>query len=113
VFDQRRASTFLPALDRHLDDFLAHAACPNPRQLPIVVIGNRCGEAPPSGGGGTESDGLEREVKRSEVEAWCRGRIEGNRLFAYFEVSAKEGTHVDDAFLHAANAVLDIHYGVI
>lgn len=121
VFDQRRASTFAPALDRHLDDFLAHAACPDPRLLPVVVIGNRAGEKneseATSGTTGkqseSESEGGEREVRRSEVEAWCRGRVEGNRLFAYFEASAKEGAHVDDAFLHAANAVLDVHHGAV
>lgn len=103
VFNQRRSSTF-SALDRHLDDFLAHSFCPDPKLLPVVVIGNQHETKKESG-----SENEEHEVKPSQAEAWCRNRIKGNQLFAYFEASALEGTNVDAAFLHAASVALGMH----
>lgn len=105
VFDQRRRTTFSPGLDRHLDEFLEHSACPNPKLLPVIVIGNCAGEADDEGSSVSDCDDG-RRVERAEVEAWCRNRIEGNRRFSYFEASAKEGRNVEEAFLHAACTVL-------
>jgi len=80
VFDVTSGKTF-EHLGNFKDEFLNHAEPENPENFPFVVIGNKI-------------DLENRAVAHENAKEWCQ--INGN--IPYFEISAKEGTGLEDVF---------------
>ncbi|KAH3766015.1 small GTPase superfamily [Pelomyxa schiedti] len=89
VFDVNNAQSF-QNLEKWKEEFLAYASPANLKTFPFVILGNK-------------SDlGDNRAVPRNKVIAWCNSVGD----IPYFEVSAKEGVNVDQAFQAVAKVSL-------
>lgn len=87
VYDVTSSASF-SALEAWRERFLAQGDPPDPERFPFVVVGNK-------------TDVENREVSRDHAERWCE------QIGApHHEGSAKQGLHVDRAFLAAAHAAL-------
>jgi Ras-related protein Rab-7A len=69
-------------LDNWRDDFLVQASPRDPEHFPFVVLGNK-----------SDLPDDKRQVSEIRARAWC-----AHRGIPYFEVSAKDGTNVEQAF---------------
>lgn len=88
----------LESLESWKEVFLDAGMIKNPDEFPFIILGNKC-----------DRDS-EREVSKEEAEAWC-GEHGG---YDYFEVSAKDGDGVENAFdrvtKHAADQQQEDEY---
>jgi len=89
VFDVNVAQTF-EHLDSWREEFLSQAAPRDPEKFPFVVLGNKIDLE------------HQRVVSQKRAVAWCQSK--GN--IPYFETSAKEAIHVDQAFQTVAKLAL-------
>jgi len=89
VFDVNVAQTF-EHLDSWREEFLSQAAPRDPEKFPFVVLGNKIDLE------------HQRVVSQKRSVAWCQSK--GN--IPYFETSAKEAIHVDQAFQTVAKLAL-------
>jgi len=80
VFDVTSGKSF-EHLGNFRDEFLKQAGPENPEIFPFVVIGNKI-------------DLENRAVAQENAKEWCQ--VNGN--IPYFEISAKEGTNLEDVF---------------
>lgn len=90
VFDLTSKKS-LDSLESWKEVFLDAGMIRNPDEFPFIILGNKCDK---------ES---EREVSKEEAEAWC-GENGGHN---YFEVSAKDGNGVENAFDMVATQAAD------
>jgi len=81
VFDVNVAQSF-EHLDYWRQEFLSQASPRDPEKFPFVVLGNKIDLE------------QQRVVSQKRAIAWCQSK--GN--IPYFETSAKEAIHVDQAF---------------
>jgi len=81
VFDVNIAQTF-EHLDYWHQEFLSQASPHDPEKFPFVVLGNKIDLE------------QQRVISQKRAIAWCQSK--GN--IPYFETSAKEAVHVDQAF---------------
>tara|TARA_B110000285_G_scaffold29564_1_gene29963 strand:+ start:407 stop:751 length:345 start_codon:yes stop_codon:yes gene_type:complete len=81
-FDLTNPASF-DALDNWKAGFIENAGPDDPKSFPFVLIGNKVDK---------ES---ERKVAAAKAQAWCK---ENNDML-YFETSAKDGVHVNEAFV--------------
>ena len=88
VFDVTAPNTF-KTLDSWRDEFLIHATPRDPDSFPFVVLGNKV-------------DLENREVAAERAQQWCHSKND----IPYFETSAKEGIHVEQAFQTIARKAL-------
>jgi len=89
VFDVNVAQTF-EHLDSWREEFLSQAAPRDPEKFPFVVLGNKIDLE------------HQRVVSQKRAGSWCQAK--GN--IPYFETSAKEAIHVDQAFQTVAKLAL-------
>jgi len=89
VYDVNVAQTF-EHLDSWREEFLVQAAPRDPEKFPFVVLGNKIDLE------------HQRVVSQKRAMAWCQSK--GN--IPYFETSAKEAIHVDQAFQTVAKLAL-------
>jgi len=89
VYDVNVAQTF-EHLDSWREEFLVQAAPRDPEKFPFVVLGNKIDLE------------HQRVVSQKRAQAWCQSK--GN--IPYFETSAKEAIHVDQAFQTVAKLAL-------
>jgi len=89
VYDVNVAQTF-EHLDSWREEFLVQAAPRDPEKFPFVVLGNKI-----------DMD-HSRVVSQKRAQTWCASK--GN--IPYFETSAKEAIHVDQAFQTVAKLAL-------
>jgi len=89
VYDVNVAQTF-EHLDSWREEFLIQAAPRDPEKFPFVVLGNKI-----------DLD-HQRVVSQKRAMTWCQSH--GN--IPYFETSAKEAIHVDQAFQTVAKLAL-------
>jgi len=89
VYDVNVAQTF-EHLDSWREEFLIQAAPRDPEKFPFVVLGNKIDLE------------HQRVVSQKRAMAWCQAK--GN--IPYFETSAKEAIHVDQAFQTVAKLAL-------
>uniref|UniRef100_A0A6B2LNH2 Uncharacterized protein n=1 Tax=Arcella intermedia TaxID=1963864 RepID=A0A6B2LNH2_9EUKA len=76
-------------LDSWREDFLSHACPRDPEGFPFVVLGNKI-------------DMGQRVVSSKRAQAWCQTKGQ----LPYFETSAKDSIHVDQAFQTVAKLAL-------
>jgi len=94
VFDVNTASSF-EHLDNWRDEFLVQAGPRDPENFPFVVLGNKIDLE------------HQRVVSTKRAQAWCQSK---NNV-PYFETSAKEAIHVDQAFQTIARLALQQEQG--
>jgi len=88
VYDVNVAQSF-EHLDSWREEFLSQAAPRDPEKFPFVVIGNKIDLE------------HQRVVSNKRATAWCQ-----SKNIPYFETSAKEAIHVDQAFQMVAKLAL-------
>ncbi|KAB1210444.1 Ras-related protein Rab7 [Morella rubra] len=91
VYDVNVLKSF-EALNTWRDEFLKQADPAAPDNFPFILLGNKI----------DVDGGSNRVVSEKRAEDWCASK--GN--IPYFETSAKEGYHVDEAFLSVARTAL-------
>uniref|UniRef100_A0A6B2LIS0 Uncharacterized protein n=1 Tax=Arcella intermedia TaxID=1963864 RepID=A0A6B2LIS0_9EUKA len=89
VYDVNVQQTF-EHLDSWREEFLSQAGPRDPEKFPFVVLGNKIDLE------------HQRVVSAKRAQAWCQTK--GN--IPYFETSAKEAIHVDQAFQTVAKLAL-------
>jgi len=89
VYDVNVAQTF-EHLDSWREEFLVQAAPRDPEKFPFVVLGNKI-----------DLD-HQRVVSQKRAQTWCASKAN----IPYFETSAKEAIHVDQAFQTVAKLAL-------
>jgi len=89
VYDVNVAQTF-EHLDSWREEFLVQAAPRDPEKFPFVVLGNKI-----------DMD-HSRVVSQKRAQTWCASKAN----IPYFETSAKEAIHVDQAFQTVAKLAL-------
>jgi len=89
VFDVNVSQTF-ENLDSWCEEFLSQASPQEHEKFPFVVLGNKI-------------DLEQRVISQKRAIAWCQSK--GN--VPYFETSAKEAIHVDQAFQTIAKLALE------
>jgi Ras-related protein Rab-7A len=77
-------------LDKWREGFIEHAAPNDPKSFPFVLLGNKVDREP------------ERKVQTQRAQDWCKEK--GG--ITYYETSAKENIHVDDAFIEMARMAI-------
>ncbi|KAI6225114.1 Ras domain containing protein [Aphelenchoides fujianensis] len=97
TYDITNGNSF-KSLETWRDEFLVQASPRDPENFPFVLLGNKID---------LES---KRAVSERRAQSWCQGK---NNM-PYFEVSAKDGVNVEDAFQAIARAALqrdsqDVH----
>ncbi|KAI6180624.1 Ras family protein [Aphelenchoides besseyi] len=97
TYDITNGNSF-KSLETWRDEFLVQASPRDPENFPFVLLGNKID---------LES---KRAVSERRAQSWCQGK---NNM-PYFEVSAKDGLNVEDAFQAIARAALqrdsqDVH----
>jgi len=88
VYDVNVAQSF-EHLESWREEFLSQAAPRDPEKFPFVVIGNKIDLE------------HQRVVSNKRAAAWCQ-----SKNIPYFETSAKEAIHVDQAFQMVAKLAL-------
>jgi Ras-related protein Rab-7A len=88
VFDVTKPATF-EHLDSWKEEFMVHANVTDAKKFPFVVIGNKI-------------DLDSRSVSEKRAQTWCQ-----NNGIPYFETSAKEAIHVDQAFHQVIKLALE------
>jgi len=88
VYDVNSGPSF-DHLESWREEFLTQAAPANPEKFPFVVIGNKI-------------DLEQRVVPNKKAATWCE-----SKGIPYFETSAKEAVHVDQAFQMIAKLALE------
>jgi len=88
VFDVTEPKTF-ENLSKWKEEFLTYVGTTDPEHFPFVVLGNKI-------------DLNNNKVSAEQVNKWCRD----NNNIPYFEVSAKSGTNVEEAFQTVGRKVL-------
>lgn len=88
VYDVTSPTTF-KSLESWRDEFLIQASPRDPENFPFVVIGNKI-------------DLENRSITTKRAQSWCQSK---NNI-PYFETSAKEALHVDEAFATVARNAL-------
>jgi len=87
VYDITNSKTF-ETLDTWRDEFLLQGAPKDPENFPFILLGNKVDKE------------NERKVPTAKAQAWCKNHGD----IKFFEVSAKEGAMVEDAFQVIAKA---------
>mmetsp|Transcript_45378 Transcript_45378/g.52196 ORF Transcript_45378/g.52196 Transcript_45378/m.52196 type:complete len:206 (+) Transcript_45378:153-770(+) len=89
VYDITNSKTF-ENLESWREEFLGQAQPKDPENFPFVVLGNKCDKE------------TERKVATAKAQTWAKQK--GN--LPHFETSAKDNTHVIDAFQQIAKNAL-------
>ncbi len=77
-------------LNKWKDGFLEHAAPTEPNGFPFVLLGNKIDRE------------AERRTQETKAQQWCKS----NGDMPYYETSAKENVHVDEAFIEMAKMAI-------
>ncbi|CAD5217904.1 unnamed protein product [Bursaphelenchus xylophilus] len=89
TYDITNSNSF-KSLETWRDEFLVQASPRDPENFPFVLLGNKLDQEP------------RRAVTTRRADNWCQNK--GG--IPYFEVSAKEGSNIEDAFQAIARAAL-------
>ncbi|KAI6183376.1 hypothetical protein M3Y97_00482700 [Aphelenchoides bicaudatus] len=89
TYDITNSNSF-KSLETWRDEFLVQASPRDPENFPFVLLGNKI------------DNEAKRAVSTRRAEAWCQMK---NNV-PYFEVSAKDGVNIDEAFQAIARAAL-------
>jgi len=97
TYDITNSNSF-KSLETWRDEFLVQASPRDPENFPFVLLGNKI------------DNEAKRAVSSRRAESWCQ--LKNN--MPYFEVSAKDGVNIDEAFQAIARAALqresqDVH----
>ncbi|KAI0985882.1 hypothetical protein GJ496_011390 [Pomphorhynchus laevis] len=87
VYDVTSLKSF-KSLDSWRNEFLLQASPTEPDDFPFICLGNKIDIEP-------------RSVSLMKAEQWCN-----ERGITHFETSAKNGTHINEAFEHIAKQAL-------
>ncbi|KAL3097042.1 hypothetical protein niasHS_002758 [Heterodera schachtii] len=89
VYDVTHAPSF-KSLESWRDEFLVQASPRDPEHFPFVLLGNKI-----------DNDAA-RAVNAKRAQSWCQSK----NGMPYFEVSARDGVNVEEAFQAIARAAL-------
>jgi len=89
TYDITNSNSF-KSLETWRDEFLVQACPHDPENFPFVLLGNKI------------DNEAKRAVSSRRAESWCQ--LKNN--MPYFEVSAKDGVNIEDAFQAIARAAL-------